>query len=184
MKFVLLTGYAGSGKDTVGSVFQKYGYKRYAVADMLKYYSAEKHGFEFILTQTQEGKSSLFNNKTVRQYLIDDAAILKKEHNDPSYWIKPLVELIITDGVQNIVITDWRYNAEITHIYESFPHAEIVTVRIVRGSIIPLLDDSEHELDNYTVDFTIQNNGSLDYLNKAVITILNNAAIQKIETHV
>lgn len=177
MKFVLLTGYAGSGKDTVGSVFQNYGFKRYAVADMLKYYSSEKHGFPFSLTQTQEGKSSLFNNKSVRQYLIEDAALKKQIYNDPAYWIKPLVELIINEGIQNVVITDWRYNAEITHIQKTFPHAEIVTVRIVRGSVIPLVDESEHELDDYSVDFTIQNNGSFDDLNKAVITTVNCRAI-------
>ena len=182
MKFVLLTGYAGSGKDTVGSIFQNYGFKRYAVADMLKYYSSEKHGFPFGLTQTQEGKSSLFNSKSVRQYLIEDAALKKQEHNDPAYWIKPLVELIISEGIENVVITDWRYNAEITHIQESFPHAEIVTVRIVRGSVVPLVDESEHELDNYSVDFTIQNNGSIDDLNKALITIVKIRSLQKIET--
>lgn len=172
MKIILLAGYAGSGKDTAGLVFQKVGYKRYAVADMVKHYSAKRHGFSFDLTQTQEGKMVLHNNKTVRQYLIDDAAEKKAENNDPAYWIKLMAELIVTDGISDIVVTDWRYHAELTHLKEAFPNAKFTTIRVVRDSVVPLDDISEHELDSVCTDYVVKNNDSFDYLNESLLLIL------------
>jgi hypothetical protein len=169
MKIILLAGYAGSGKDTAGSVFVKDGYKRYAVADMVKRYSAIRHGFSFDLTQTQAGKTTLHNNKMVRQYLIDDAALLKALNNDPAYWIKLMADLIISDGTCNVVITDWRYHAELSHLKVAFPNAQTTTIRIVRDSVVPLDDSSEHELDSVSTDYVVKNNDSVEHLTESLL---------------
>ena len=163
-EIILITGYAGSGKDAAGSVLQQNGYTRYAYADMLKIQTAHKYGFPFELTQTQEGKGTAVSSKTVRQLLIEEAALMKELHNDPAYWAKLLAKAIKDSTDSKIVITDWRYTAELANFQEEFPEAEITTLRIYRPSVIPSADPSEHELDNYQCTYTIANDGTLEEL--------------------
>ena len=182
MHIILITGYAGSGKDVIGSLLQKRGYKRYAFADTLKIYSAKKHGYQYNLTQTQEGKStlvtSILTNKmaTVREFLIADSAEAKTTHNDPSFWAKILENIIQIEKPQKVVITDWRYTAEYAHFKTTFdsyfgsstqstlePNT-LVTIRVLRPGITILDDPSEHELDHVKTDHTIYNTSTMDYL--------------------
>lgn len=176
----LISGYAGSGKDAAGKVYQKLGYKRYAFADMLKIQCAQKYDFPFELTQTQEGKNTVVVlskskgsvvvlNKTVRQLLIEEAALMKELHNDPAYWAKLLAKIIKTDQPKKVVITDWRYTAELANFQEEFRDSPITTVRIQRSSVVPSEDPSEHELDNYSCNYTIVNDGSLEQFEETLM---------------
>jgi hypothetical protein len=170
----LITGYAGSGKDAAGKVLQKLGYKRYAFADMLKIQCAQKYDFPFELTQTQEGKSTVvvpttLPAKTVRQVLIEEAALMKELHNDPAYWAKLLAESIKLDQPTKVVITDWRYNAEIEHFQNEFRASPITTLRIQRPSVVQSEDPSEHELDNCPCNYTIVNEGTLEQFEETIM---------------
>ena len=191
----LISGYAGSGKDAAGKVYQKLGYTRYAFADMLKIQCAQKYDFPFELTQTQEGKNTVVLSKskssvvlskskssvvlskskgssackTVRQLLIEEAALMKELHNDPAYWAKLLAKIIKTDQPKKVVITDWRYTAELANFQEEFRDSPITTVRIQRSSVVPSEDPSEHELDNYSCNYTIVNDGSLEQFEETLM---------------
>lgn len=182
MKIILITGYAGSGKDTLGKLFIEKGYKRYAFADIVKIRTAETHGFPFELTQTQEGKSTLVTSKltnkqaTVREFLIIDSAEAKAKFNDNAFWAKILENIIQIDKPTKVVITDWRYKAEYEHfsnVFDSYFGSNIQsikepriinTIRVVRDNITISDDPSEHELDSVKTDYTFQNNGSLEEL--------------------
>jgi dephospho-CoA kinase len=168
MKIIFLSGYAGSGKDEAAAIFQTQGFKRYAFADEVKLYSSNAHGFDYSLTQTQPGKSTVVKStsthatKSVRQFLIDDSAQKKAENSDPAFWARLLAQQIIKDNTTDIVISDWRYTAEIDHFKVTFPEAKIVTVVIQRQCVKPINDPSEHELDFYVFDHGITNNGTLE----------------------
>ena len=175
MRIFMLSGYAGSGKDTVGKILIELGYKRYAFADALKHFSADLHKFSFDLTQTETGKQQLVYsphaNKTasVRTFLIEDSAKAKVDYNDPAYWARITAQNIKDEAPLKVVITDWRYTAEIEHIMKTFPQAQIITFRIVRPGITPLADPSEHELDNAVVDLVINNNCPLSVLQDNIL---------------
>jgi hypothetical protein len=167
---VLITGYAGSGKDEVGKILQNKGYKRYAFADLVKIHSADKHGFSIELTQTQEGKNTIVKSKydqqeaTVRKYLIDESALMKELYNEPAFWAILLEKQIKDEPPHNIVITDWRYIAEHDHFIKEFTDCKITKLRIQRNSVKPLEDPSEHNIDHIACDYTIENNGTLEEL--------------------
>lgn len=182
MKIILICGYAGSGKDAAGAVLQDKGYKRYAYADMLKIQTAHKYGFPFELTQMQEGKATIVaaENKSVRQLLIIEAALMKELYNDPAYWARLLADAIRSSSSSKVVITDWRYNAELTNFQEEFPHAQITTIRINRPSVIPSADPSEHELDNYQCNYTIQNEGTLEQLVDTIKVVVEQLPIPEL----
>jgi hypothetical protein len=171
---VLITGYAGSGKDEVGKILLEAGYKRYAFADLVKIHTSDKHGFDIELTKTQEGKNTVVTSKfdqqiaTVRQFLIDESAFMKVVYNNPAFWALLLEKQIKELPPHNVVITDWRYEAELNHFLEEFNLCKITKIRIHRDSVKPLTDPSEHNIDHIPCDHTIQNNGTLEELRNQV----------------
>ena len=179
MFIILLSGYAGSGKDTAAAIFEQHGFKIYSVAENVKIQSSKYHGYPFKLTQTQEGKKTLVKSlkthetKTVRQFLIEDSYENKLINNDPAFWIRLLVQPIIKEQPPFFVISDWRYKAEYDHLKFVFPDAELLKVRVSRSSVVPSTDPSEHELDDERFNFVIQNNGSIDDLNTECRKLLN-----------
>lgn len=179
MLVYLIAGYATSGKDTVGSIFERVGFRRYAFADPLKFYSAQLHGYDIKLTQTQSGKETVVHSKktnrtaTVRQFLIDDSLQMKKEQGD-NIWGRAVVEEIRTHTPKYAVITDWRYKHEAAYLRAQLPHAKIITLRVLRDSVKPSTDASEHDLDSVQTDFTIHNNTTIDSLTNHCYDILAN----------
>lgn len=174
MKIILITGYAGSGKDTVGSLLQDKGYKRYGFADVLKLESSRKHNYNFELTQTQTGKStqvvSQYNGRkaTVRDFLISDSFEAKVQNSDPAYFAKILLNQIQSELSEKIVITDWRFIAEYAH----FKIINPITLRVIRPNQ-PILDEpSEHDLDDFTTMHTILNNSTIEHLKNQLNHIL------------
>jgi hypothetical protein len=172
MHIVLIAGYAGSGKDFAGSLFIEKGYQRFAFADEVKQATCKRHGIPFHLTQTHEGKATVVTSAldgieaTVRWFLINESARAKAVSNNPAYWAELLAEQIKKSAATNVVITDWRYKAEYTHLRAAYPNAAIQRIRITRPGIVVLQDPSEHELDNEQYDMIINNSGSPEYLEK------------------
>lgn len=178
MRIILLAGYAGSGKDTVGSLFVKRGFSQFAFAHEVKVHSSQLHGFPFELTQTQEGKDTLVKSRydlrfaSVRTFLIDDSAHMKIVHNNPAYWATKVAEAILKADCEAVVITDWRFKAEYEHLKQAFPGANIMRIRVYRPSVTPLESFSEHELDEEPFMCTIHNTGTIEELDDQVEEIL------------
>lgn len=178
MRIILLAGYAGSGKDTVGVLFIKRGFTQFAFAHEVKVHSSQLHGFPFELTQTQKGKDTVVKSQhnhqvaSVRTFLIEDSAQMKKIKSNPAYWATKVAEAILKAECEAVVITDWRYKAEYEHLKEVFPDATIMRGRVHRPSITPLTDASEHELDEEPLTFTIHNTSTIEALDAQVEEIL------------
>jgi len=178
MLIYLLCGYAGSGKDTVGAIYERVGFRRYAFADVLKAYVADLHGFNYALTQTEKGKDTLVTSKktkrlaTVRTFLIEDSDRVKKEKADDGYWAAIVSERIKAETPKYVVITDWRYQAELAKLKADLPEAKIIRVRVIRESVKVSPDPSEHDLDNITCDFTLYNNTNMDTLTSQAYEVL------------
>jgi len=177
----LISGYAGSGKDTAGAVFERVGFRRYAFADILKHRSSHDHGYALALTLTEVGKATIVKStKThrttaVRSLLIEDSAQAKQIHADDGYWAKLVADQIERETPKFVVITDWRYNSEYNTIRASFPEAKLTRIRVKRESVKPSQDPSEHELDDTPVDFTIHNNSTIDALTAQCYEVLSKA---------
>lgn len=165
MHIILVSGYAGSGKDTFSDLSLKCGYKKYAFANAVKKFTAEKHGFPYELTLTQEGKTHMIGSQSVRQLLISESLEMKTKSDDPAYWAKLLIKDLQGD---KIIISDWRYTAEYDQIKISFPDAKLTRLRIIRKLYIKIDDPSEHELDYSDFDIIVQNDGPLDTQVKAI----------------
>jgi hypothetical protein len=99
---------------------------------------------------------------------------MKELYNNPAFWAIILEKIIKeennTKQIQ-IVITDWRYEAELNHFIKEFADFQIITIRIIRNSVKPLDDQSEHNLDQINCDYTIYNNDTITVLKEQIVQL-------------
>ncbi len=165
---VLLSGWAGSGKDAAASIMvEEMGFRRFAFADVLKNDVSTKFGIPLSTFHTAAKDHPLEilckkypTARTPRDLLLQYARV--ERECDPDTYSGKVIEEIRASGVQKAVISDWRYRREHAHIYrELYETMPILTVRITRPGIQPRSDPSEHDLNNITFDIEIINDGTL-----------------------
>lgn len=157
-----------SGKDTTGNYLQSnYQFKRFAFADALKDEVALL--FPQInrkLMDTEKNKIIMINDSeiTIRELLIKHGKMMRKK--DPNYWVKKVFlaikrhQYVHSPMQTKYVITDWRYENELSFLKQSFCQdkaSEIVALRLHRWSSPPLCDISETGLDGFSFDHVLTN---------------------------
>ncbi len=176
-KIVMLSGKAGSGKDTVCNyIVENYpGYRQYAFANCLKDYVGAMYGISDTLLYTQEGKKRMINVKetqmSIRDILILEAR--RKRDVDPNYWVNLVISKILADRPEKVVISDFRYPNEFYEMSKYFDINNITSVNIVREDYIFIMDSSETSLDNFEHDVRIYNNSDKFDLFRKVDFILD-----------
>ena len=159
MHIILLSGWAESGKDTCADYLVTKGYKRLAFADILKKKCAQDTKFPLELTQTHEGKSSIFRDRTVRQHLIDYAnSELKK---NTYAFVEEVVVNIEFHHYEKVVISDWRRIDELIGLQKFLPKATIIPIHIQRHLVSPVADITEYQL-SFPFRYRIENYGTLE----------------------
>ncbi len=172
----LLSGFAGSGKDTAASLLVNLlgsqatigsfaGAAKDAVA---AHYNIDRH-----LLDTQEGKASIVvfptRQLTVRELLIEYAEGEKKRAGNPAVW----AERIVAPTTPHWILSDWRFLDELLYLRMRFPYAAIHTIRITRPSVHSGDSCTEHELDSFLFEYHVDNSGSLLHLANQIQTILD-----------
>lgn len=168
-KILLLSGKAGSGKDTCANLLTNW--HRLAFADALKDYASKHFKIPRTFFDTQEGKKQInaigISN---RELLIQIADKYRKE--DPDFWAR-IVSNQIDKYNGNVVITDFRFPNEFNYLFgrHSGTHT-LKTLRVERDACCKYNCQSETSLDNYTFDFKVNNNGSIDDIGKELNKII------------
>jgi hypothetical protein len=166
MIIFLLSGWSGSGKDTVGKILQsKYNFQRLAFADVLKKMVADEFKFPVELCFTDSGKQTKITaEKTVRDLLIQRGQEIRAEKNDPGFFAKIIsAEILKIAGNSvkptGIVITDWRLPIELETLQEtlSLPIKKIRIKRSNMDSSAVKDQETESQLDNWIFDTEILN---------------------------
>lgn len=158
MKIILLSGFAGAGKDTLASVLCKYkGYQRFAFADPIKELVSESLKIPLEYLHSPLGKQRQVDGKTLRQYCIDLGEAERQK--DPEVWSSKIAKQIKESTCKRVVISDWRHLPELFGIQKAFPDAFIVPIRICCSSyyISSVPDATEYALIGFPFPFTIQN---------------------------
>ena len=162
MSIILLRGYSKSGKDYIGNILcSKYNYNRFSFADSLKEIVSEKYNCSIQLLHSQDGKKMICqsdnNRRTYRQILIDEALYYRSIN--PDIFAENCCKSIIQSNTDKIVITDWRYENEISVITTIFPTYKVFPVHIINKlqDKSPVDDISEYQLINRKGDYTIHN---------------------------
>ena len=150
-----ISGKAQVGKDTIGDyLVRKYGFEKLGFAIYLKSLATKVFGWN----GQKDGKG--------RQLLQDLGQTIR--HYDEEFWLRPVVNYVMSNMDRHMVVTDVR------HINEAS------TIQNLGGYLIRIErkdrdlgqlggHESEIALDFYTkFDLVIQNNGGFDELFKKV----------------
>ena len=153
---ILISGKAGSGKDTFARFLPDY--KLYSFAGKVK---------EIAFKMGWNGYKDARGRK-----FLQDIGTLAREY-DEAVWVKKLCNILANNGnyPEKVAITDCRYPNEIEHMEKWAKHNgyTIATVRMERKNECNLTDEakthsSETALDDYTFQHVIINNVSLEEL--------------------
>jgi hypothetical protein len=167
---ILIAGWSGAGKDTVGKIIQnKWDCTRFAFADVLKEMVVEEYKFPFKWTQTQQGKQWLLpHGETVRQVLIRRGQEIRAQHNDPGFFARivanKIKDALETTEIKTFVITDWRLPIELLTLEQELTSLGTTfrKVKVLREGQTesPVTDQTtEYQLVDYIFDEVIVNDG-------------------------
>ena len=168
---ILLSGWAGSGKDAAAAVLTAtYGFQRFAFADPLKVAVAAATGLPAAAFERplKDRPLSASDPRTPRDLLIAHADAARAL--DPDIYSKAIVADILASGTRRAVISDWRYRREGAVVSEALAAAgwQILRIRIERPGVTPSTAPIEHDLDTAEMDGRLQNNGTLTDLAQKV----------------
>lgn len=183
LKIIGLSGYAQSGKDTVGKMLVEQGYERLAFADTLKIMLLElnpialvvKSGGSVVRWRVQDvvqanGWEQAKKIGDVRE-LLQRLGMSGRRLIGDDVWVKAVFDLV--DDLSRFVITDVRFPDEAQAIKDAGGQVW----RIERPDTEPVnRHESETALDDWAFDLTIVNGGTLEELQKQALVTLEVAA--------
>lgn len=200
MKVILLSGWKRSGKDSSADyLVDKYGFERMSFAGPLKDMVALEYGIPRSHCDDADFKEAPIMSLPARSEdemtakLIDAMGKELKEVNGQKYWtpralcifkgsgnravrsdywVKNAVDIMSKNPDKTYIITDVRYKSEMRQIIEFAGKSNTVSVRVNRFDTSPSQDASERDLDDYGFDHIIENRTTLDFLYRALDSIL------------
>lgn len=162
-EIIIISGKARSGKNTVADIIEKNKNKKtvqIAYADYLKMYAKK-----------------ITDEEKPRELLQTLGVELIKTHIKEDMLIKRIIEdiQVYSFFFDLIIITDARFENEITKIKEKFDNS--ISIRVIGPVSNLTTSEKKHKtetaLDEYNnYDYTINNNGSLEDLEKKVLEVI------------
>lgn len=168
---VLISGYAKSGKDVVADhLVKNAGFSVFKIADKLKNDVSDRYNIPIQDLESQKGKDKIYcingELKTGRRLLIDTAA--KERGVDTLVYTKDVIKRIKSSGKERVVISDIRYPIEITSIKSEFIKTRVIHARVYRFDKSSVNDPSETQLDDYHVDYRLNNKKDLNFFHNTI----------------
>jgi len=201
-----ILGFIGSGKGTVGEILAEQGFIPLSFGSAVKDVTATMFGWERSLLegdtefsrQWREQPDSYWSREfgfefTPRKALQLMGTQVGRDIFHPDLWViktKRDMHVLMSQGMENFVITDVRFPNEIDMIHSEGgiltevqrgiqPHWMSVAARANRGDTKAeqfMRNESVHESEwkwiGHDVDYTIDNNGTKEDLKKKVVTCL------------
>lgn len=187
IRLIGLSGYAQSGKDSVGKILvEHHGFTRAAFADRMREmaiainpivdWSNEGLGGRPVRLDeiiTAVGWERAKQNQEVRVLLQRIGTDAGRELLGSDVWVKATFNQMTPRKSSAWVITDVRFPNEAAAIFRR----DGLVMRITRPGAVPANGHvSERALDNYPFDYTLDNEGTLDDLELAVNEIMADLA--------
>ena len=156
-----ITGYAESGKDSLGKCFvDNHGYTRVAFADAVKLMALDHHGWD--------GRK----DEAGRALLQEVGSMMRDEYEH--YWVDAAFAEVAKH--EHVVLTDLRYANELARLRQLGG----VFVRVIRPGVGPVNDHpSETALNDQPADVTVINDASLAKLELCAAAIAMRVAFIK-----
>lgn len=167
-----INGALGAGKDTVGAYLcQHYGFSRIGFADLLKKSAASLFGIDFedwnewkndedVVVYIQRGDDTPFSMLTARRFLQRYGTESHREVFGYDFWIDQALAPYDDHTLDNVVVTDARFENEIDAIKKRGGYM----MKVVRPGTGGHSHVSEKSLPDDLFDFVVSNTGSFNDL--------------------
>ena len=170
LAIVGISGFAGSGKDSLGAFLVARGFKKIAFADKVKQLAVAlcpSLGERIAAGETLDDLKR--SDPSVRRWL-QDVGLTARDVMGDDVWIRSALEGLSPD--EQYVITDVRFSNEVEAIREKGG----ILVRMERPGVGPANNHpSETELADYQEwDIVVNNDGALDDLGEVANVIADN----------
>jgi len=180
-----MCGKAGSGKDTIADyLVSYYGFKKLALADPIKrlvkdVFALDDHTVYDRIAREQPLKK--WPPWTVRKLLQFIGTELFRNQIDDSIWVKSLWYKIHDDFSNNYVITDVRFNNELTYFKENSKKGDFYCLKVIRSGSNGDVGIIGHASEAFDLkgDFEIINDATYDILYSNVDSIMNKIGLKK-----
>lgn len=183
LKVVALTGSKGSGKDTVGQLIAStFGGHTIAFADPIK--NVVEHIFQlptqglgledhqaydqFKRTRMTYDLPKIGMQGIEARHVVREIGMLMREYDDKQF-NKYVKEKIESDPSKTWVVTDLRFDNE----YTMLKSIGAKVIKITRPTYTYDGHITEREFNDSLVDYTLMNDGSLDYLKIRTDIVMN-----------
>ena len=177
---VAISGKIGSGKSTVGDIFEKQGFQLDSFAKSVKDICSILFGYDRDKIEGSTPADRLWRetidknhtNLIGKDFTPRDAMVLVgtafgRNMVHPNIWIETLFNRY--DKNKDLLITDLRFPNE----YEEIKKRGGIVIRINRSNQNSSNHISECALDNHNFDYVINNNSTLYDLEINIINIIN-----------
>lgn len=175
---ILLTGKAGSGKDTVADIlYELYAYKKVFFADTLKRAVKEIFGLTDFQAYDREEREKVipYWGYSPRQMYQLIGTEVFRNHFDKDIWIKSLRYKLLQDINSNWVVSDCRFPNELKAFDGIGSQGRTaISVKVTRDGCDGNVGMANHESEKYDLpcDFTIMNNGTIEQLKWKVMFLM------------
>jgi hypothetical protein len=168
-----LTGYARSGKDTVAKILvDNYGYTRVAFADKIRellYETNPQVGSTRLVSLVNEYGWDVAKASPEVRHLLQELGVGARKVFGAGFWVHEAMKTMLNDPRpdMNYVVTDVRFLNEADMIKVNkgqIWRVQRTGVEAVNSHI------SEMQMDNYEVNQTFVNNGTIEDLEALVKT--------------
>jgi hypothetical protein len=179
---IAISGKAGSGKSTVGEIFEKSGFRIDSFATSVKdicsiLFNFDREKIEGIREEDRIWRETpdksiselLGKNFSPRDAMILIGTEIGRNIIHQDIWIKTLFDRYEKNKI-NLLISDLRFPNE----YEEIKKRNGIIIRINSNREKKSDHISECALDNHNFDYIIDNNGTLDELYEQVNNVINN----------
>ena len=183
---ILLTGKAGSGKDTVADyLVANYGFKKAFFADTLKKAVKEVFGLTDLQAYDREEREKVipYWGYSPRQMFQLIGTEVFRNHFDKDIWVKSLRYKVLQDLNSNWVISDSRFPNEL-NAFDGIGSQgrEAIVIKVVRDGYNGNVGIANHESEQYDLPchFTLKNNVPLDKLKWKVMFLMRERILEGI----
>jgi dephospho-CoA kinase len=168
-----LSGYASAGKDSVAQILvEKFGYKRMAFADAIRdiLYTLDpltNNGLHLRTVVDDYGWDLAKQDNEIRRLLQVLGTEVGRNVFGDDVWVDVLISKL--EPMDKVVITDVRFPNEARELHNLA--GEIW--RVNREGVSAINEHvSESQMDEYNFDKIIDNNGSLEDLEHAIVELI------------
>lgn len=174
---IMLSGFAGAGKDTVAEYITENHkkFKQFALADPVRYVAMTAFGIS-------KNNEKYFHERELKEKVIPNHRLSSREMcqiigNEfrnifyPEIWCENLKNRSIKNT--DIVISDQRYANESDYFREIYD--KVVCIRVERPSTDGVVGIKNHpsEAGDFIVEYILENNKDFDFLYSGIDGIMN-----------